>query len=240
MTPLTENVVVFKDVTLKRGEKTIFEGLNLSLNTPRIGLVGDNGSGKSSLLRLINGLLLPTSGRVITAGYDTIENRATLPHITGFVFQNPDHQILFPTVGEELAFSLLEQGLDAQRARKKVSDFLTQNGCAGWENKAVHELSEGQKQLVCLIAVLIHTPRFILLDEPFSSLDLRTRLAFSQRLKTLSPALIMASHDLDLLCDFDRILWLQNGKIRLDGLPATVLSAYREAAHGEGELHAEL
>jgi biotin transport system ATP-binding protein len=226
--------VVFENVTLKRGEKIIFESLNLTLDDPRIGLVGDNGSGKSTLLRLINGLLLPTSGRVITAGYETIESRATLPHITGFVFQNPDHQILFPTVGEELAFSLLEQGVDTQRARKKVSDFLTQNGCSEWENKAVHDLSEGQKQLVCLMAVLIYEPQWVLLDEPFSSLDLRTRRAMSQRLKTLSPRLIMASHDLDLLADFDQILWLEDGKIRMEGSPKTVLSAYRNTFEKEG------
>jgi biotin transport system ATP-binding protein len=219
--------VEFDRVGMARAGKPLFEGLNLSLCEARIGLVGDNGSGKSTLLRLIAGLIRPDSGTVRLPGAG--EGRP------GFLFQNPDHQILFPTVGEEIAFGLIEDGMAPKAATLQAAQLLAAHGCARWEKRAVHELSEGQKQLVCLIAVLAPGPRLLLLDEPFASLDLPTRYDLRERLSQLEQNIIMASHDIDLLSDFDRVIWLENGRVRGDGPPKSVLAAYLAKARAGTE-----
>lgn len=144
----------------------------------RIGLIGDNGSGKSTLLRLVNGLARPTRGRVVTAGLDTVRQRKELPARVGFLFQNPDHQLIFPTVAEEIAFGPSERGLPAAQAHEQALALalLARHGCADWAGRNVNELSGGQKQLVCILALLATEPSILLMDEPFASLDLPTRL----------------------------------------------------------------
>ena len=204
----------------------MFETLSLALTERRVGIVGNNGSGKSTLLRLAAGLLSPDKGEVRLSGAPPTES-ASRP---GFLFQNPDHQILFPTVGEEIGFGLMEQGLDAKAVTARVAALLESQGCAGWEKRAIHELSEGQKQLVCLLAVLASEPELLLLDEPFASLDLPTRYDFSERLQAFTQNVLMASHDVDLLSGFDRVIWLENGRIRGDGPPKSVLPAYQAVA----------
>lgn len=226
----------FDRVSLARGGRTVFDALTLDLAERRIGLVGDNGSGKSTLLRLANGLILPDSGQVHVGGRETAAHRRSLPADVGFVFQNPDHQILFPTVAEEVGFGLSEAGLDRATVADRVARLLAAHGCAGWEERAVHELSEGQKQLVCILAVIAPEPRFLLLDEPFASLDLKTRYALGRRLAALPQRIVMASHDLDLLADFDRVVWLEDGIVRADGPPEAIIADYRAHARRQAGL----
>lgn len=228
--------LAFDRVHLSRDGRSVFDDLSLDLREPRIGLVGDNGSGKSTLLRLANGLLTPERGDVIVNGGRTAQERRERHADIGFVFQNPDHQIIFPTVGEELTFGLTERGETAAQARRAAEDLLARHGCAGWIDRVVHELSEGQKQLVCILAILATDPTILLLDEPFSSLDLPTRLSLSTRLKRLPQKIVMASHDLDLLLDFDRVIWLDNGRVKADGFPSQVLPDYRAHAQARGAL----
>ena len=219
--------VVFEGVAFSRGGRPVFDGLFLTLTERRIGLIGNNGSGKSTLLRLIAGLVQPDSGEIKVGDADIARERPN----TGFLFQNADHQILFPTVEEEVAFGLTARGMDQKSADVRARALLAAHGCAGWEKRAVHELSEGQKQLVCLIAVLSPEPDLLLLDEPFSSLDLPTRHDLSRRLDALDQTIVMASHDLELLADFDRVLWLEGGRIRGDGPADSVIQAYRAHVH---------
>lgn len=226
--------LVFDRIALARGTRPVFADFSLTLTERRVGLVGDNGSGKSTLLRLANGLIAPDAGRVSVNGRDTVADRKHLHDEIGFVFQNPDHQIIFPTVGEELAFGLTERGLAPDEARRQAEDLLAAHGCAGWSGRAVHELSEGQKQLVCILAVIAPEPAIVLLDEPFSSLDLPLRLSLSSRLAALPQQLVMASHDLDLIAGFDRIVWLERGRVAADGPPAEILPRYRAHAEARG------
>ena len=228
--------LAFESIHLSRDGRPIFDNLSIDLNERRIGLIGDNGSGKSTLLRLANGLLLPDRGDVIVNGRRTMRARGELPVDVGFVFQNPDHQIIFPTVGEEIAFGWIERGETAAQARGRAENLLAGHGCAGWIDRAIHELSEGQKQLVCILAILATEPTTLLLDEPFSSLDLPTRLSLSARLAQLPQQILMASHDLDLLVDFERVIWLENGQVRADGAPSQVLPDYRAHANARGAL----
>jgi biotin transport system ATP-binding protein len=228
--------LAFDGVHLSRDGRRLFEDLSLDLRERRIGLVGDNGSGKSTLLRLANGLLQPELGNVIVNGRRTTRARRELHTDIGFVFQNPDHQIIFPTVGEELAFGLTERGEAATQARRAAEELLAKHGCAGWIDRAIHELSEGQKQLVCILAILATEPTILLLDEPFSSLDLPTRLSLSARLARLPQQILMASHDLDLLLDFDRVIWLENGRVKADGAPSQVLQDYQAHARARSAI----
>jgi biotin transport system ATP-binding protein len=221
--------IQFDNVGFARGDRQILRALTLRLEERRIGIIGNNGSGKSTLLRLINGLLLPDSGQVLVDGRDTAGHRKMLPTEIGFVFQNPDHQILFPTVGEELTFTLTERGIDKRTARQRADAFLKMFDCDDWAERPVHELSEGQKQLVCILAVLVAEPRAILLDEPFSSLDLPTRVTLMSRLLAQSQHIIMASHDLDLLGGFDRVVWLDDGRVIKDGTPSEIIPLYRSS-----------
>jgi biotin transport system ATP-binding protein len=216
----------------------LFEGLSLRLDERRIGLLGDNGAGKSSLLRLINGLLPPDEGEVRVGGLSTRAARSEILRRVGFVFQNPEHQIVFPTVVEEIAFGIRERGVDPARADARARDILAAEGCAAWSDSAVHELSEGQKQRLCILAVAATEPDVLLLDEPFASLDLPTRLHLTDVLLALPQRLIVASHDLDLLACLDRIVWLDAGSVAADGRPGDVIAAYRDACHGRRRVEA--
>ncbi len=126
-------------ISLSRDQTPVFRSLSLVLNEPRVGLIGANGSGKSSLLRLIKGLHTPDSGEIL--GVES----------SGIVFQNPEHQLLFPTVMEELCFGLIEQGMPEPSARTQAMSILGRYGAQDLADKATHELSDGQKQLVCIL-----------------------------------------------------------------------------------------
>jgi len=228
---LTFPHILFDRVAFAHGERDVFDNFSLSLHERRVGLIGANGSGKSSLLRLAHGLALPMRGSVTTVGLNTATHRKQIPSRVGFLFQNPDRQIIFPTVGEEIAFGFQERGDPRREAMRQALAWLARFERADWADRVVHDLSEGQKQLVCLISVLALEPSLILLDEPFASLDLSTRLAFADQLQALDQPIVMASHDLDFLAPFDRILWLEEGRVRADGSPRDVLDAYRAAAH---------
>jgi biotin transport system ATP-binding protein len=203
-------------ISLTRGDRPVFTGLDLSLTEPRIGLIGVNGAGKSSLLRLIKGLLKPDSGQVVTKGSP------------GFVFQNPDHQLLFPTVMEELCFGLLEQGVTPQECQARAESLLNRYDASHLQTLAVHELSDGQKQLLCILSVLMDEPREILLDEPFSSLDHPTTQGLMTLIQELDQQILMATHHLALVREFDRVIWLHEGQVRQDGQPAAVIRDYEQ------------
>lgn len=222
--------IVFEGVEMRRGDRLVLALPELQLTDWRIGLIGDNGSGKSTLLRLGNGLLAPARGRVTVAGLDTVRQRSEVPGVAGFVFQNPDHQLIFPTVGEEVTFGLVERGVPAPEARRQALALLARHGCDGWADRNVSELSGGQRQLICILAVLSTDPAVLLMDEPFASLDLPTQLALARRIMALPQQIVMATHDLDLLAGFDRVIWLEAGRVRADGRPDDLLPAYRAHA----------
>jgi biotin transport system ATP-binding protein len=221
----------FEQVTLRRGARLLFDGLALELTERRVGLLGDNGAGKSSLLRMINGLLLPDSGCVRVDGADTRISRASLPAKVGFVFQNPDHQIVFPTVIEEVAFGFRERGASRANAEALARAALKRFGCANWASLAIQELSDGQKQRLCIIAIAALEPDILVMDEPFSSLDLPTKLDLMDFLMQLPQRIVLASHELDLLQRMDRVVCLSRGAVAADGAPGHVIASYRDAVH---------
>lgn len=219
--------LIFEAVRLRRGERLALDGVSLTFAERRVGLIGANGAGKSSLLRLAHGLLRCDEGKVTTLGLDAGAQAAQLPARVGFLFQSPDRQIVFPTVIEEVAFSFEVGGAGRREATALARDRLKAWRRDAWAERAVHELSEGEKQLVCLIAVMARDPGLLLLDEPFASLDLAARATFTARLDSLGVPLVMASHDLDLLAEFDRVVWIDDGRVAADGRPDAVIPAYR-------------
>jgi len=205
-------------LSLTRDQTPIFSGLSLALSEFRIGLIGANGSGKSSLLKLLKGLLIPDAGAVRSE-----------PSTLGFVFQNPEHQLLFPTVMEELCFGLIEQGISKPEAEKKARSLLNSYHQEVLADKAVHELSDGQKQLLCIFSVLVDGAKTILMDEPCASLDHRSTRQVMNIIQQLPQQIIMATHHLELLEQFDRVIWLDQGKILGDGRAQSVIADYRSA-----------
>ena len=207
-----------QSISLARDQAPVFDGLSLRLSEPRIGLIGANGAGKSSLLKLLKGLLIPDAGSVHSE-----------PSALGFVFQNPEHQLLFPTVIEELCFGLIEQGIPKPEAEKTARSLLSRYKQEVLADKAVHELSDGQKQLLCIFSVLVDGAKTILMDEPCASLDHRFTRQVMDIIRQLPQQVIMATHHLELLEGFDRVIWLEKGKIWGDGEPRKVIAEYRSA-----------
>lgn len=217
--------IVLRGASFAIRGKTILDRLDLTLTEARIGIIGRNGSGKTTLLRLMAGLVAPTSGSVTVDGIDPAHDRKTMLSRLGILFQNPDHQILFPTVVEELSFGLHQQGHASPEAAARAA--LMAEGRAHWAELPVSSLSQGQRQWLCLLAVLLMDPATILLDEPFAALDLPTAQRLTRRLNALPQRLVTITHAPDSLTRADRILWLDSGRIAMDGPPATVLPAYR-------------
>jgi biotin transport system ATP-binding protein len=221
-------LIVFNDVTLTRGGATVLSHVGLQLTQRRIGIVGANGSGKSSLCRLINGLLLPTTGHVRVFDRDTREDAKAIRREVGFVFQNPDNQIVYPTVGEDLAFGLKNRGIAKAEMQPRIAAALAERGLAGFEDRLVHELSGGQRQLVALAGVLVLRPRILVLDEPTTLLDLRNTRMLMRALDEVPAQVVMATHDLSLLSGFDRVICFDKGVVVHDGRPDAVVAAYRD------------
>lgn len=218
--------IVLQDVHVDLGGKRVLSGLNLHLTERRIGILGRNGSGKSTLLRLMAGLIAPGAGVIRVAGLDPARERKVMLTEIGILFQNPDHQILFPTVIEELCFGLIQMGLTRAEAEARARALLVAEGRAHWETAATHRLSQGQRQFLCLMSLLLMSPSTLLLDEPFAGLDLPTQTRLSRHLDALSQRLITISHDPGAVAGCERVLWLEAGQIRADGPPGPVIAAF--------------
>jgi biotin transport system ATP-binding protein len=224
------------------GGRVVLDGLTLRLTEARIGVLGRNGSGKTTLLRLIAGLIAPDKGTVRVDGVDPFTDRKATLSALGILFQNPDHQILFPTVEEELAFGLSQQGLSRTEAAAQVAGLLDAEGRGHWAKVPVSTLSQGQRHYLCLLAVLLMQPRTILLDEPLAGLDLPTQARLARRFAALPQRLITITHDPAILQQSDRVLWLEAGRIVEDGPPDVVIPSFiaEMARIGERDADADL
>lgn len=203
--------------------RTVLQPMALHLTERRIAILGRNGAGKTTFLRLLAGLQSPTTGKVMVEGADPADRRAMLGEI-GILFQNPDHQIIFPTVEEELGFGLRQ--MNHSDPAGAVRALLATENRSDWAERPVQTLSQGQKQYLCLMAILLMGPKTILLDEPFAALDLPTRLRLQRRLAALPQRLVTITHDPASVHGADRVLWLEDGRIVADGPPDDVLPPF--------------
>jgi biotin transport system ATP-binding protein len=216
-----------RDVSLMRGSTPVFTSLNLDLREHRIGLIGDNGAGKSSLFRMLCGLDVPQRGSVLVRGLEAGQVSRQRPGLVGMMFQNPDEQIIFPTVAEELALGLSPSGIARREAVAQAHMFLSARGLAPWGERSIGSLSHGQRQHVCWLALRIAAPDLLLLDEPFASLDLPGQALLSQDLAQAPQQIMVSTHLLDHVRGFERVIWLAQGAVRADGPGQRVCAAYQ-------------
>ncbi|GLI28540.1 ABC transporter ATPase [Agromyces rhizosphaerae] len=206
----------------------MLEDVSLRLTERRIGIVGANGSGKSTLARMVNGLVRPTAGRVLVDDLDVARHGRDVRRRVGFVFTDPDNQIVMPTVREDVAFTLRRHRLPADEVTARVDEALASFGLADLADRPAHRLSGGQKQLLALAAVLVARPAVLVADEPTTLLDARNARIVGEHLAALPQQLVMVTHHLDALAGFDRVLVVDAGRIVADDVPAVALDAYRE------------
>ncbi len=225
-------MIELQDVSLSRGSTHVFDRLNFRVTERRLGLIGDNGAGKTSLLRLLCGLEQPTQGHVCIDGLRIDAPRDAAGHV-GVMFQNPDEQIVFPTVEEELSLGLRARGMARQEARKRVHAQLAGRGLAHWAPRAVASLSQGQRHFLCWLTLLTDSSRLLLLDEPFASLDLPSRSLLEQEIRDAPQQVVLSTHTLEQVRSFERVIWLAQGAIHADGPGREVCEAY-EAAFANG------
>ncbi|WP_017625332.1 energy-coupling factor ABC transporter ATP-binding protein [Nocardiopsis chromatogenes] len=208
--------------------RTVLSGLDLRLAERRIGVIGQNGSGKSTLARLLNGLVVPDQGRVLVDGRDTRTEGRKVRSEVGFVFQNPDNQIVFPIVAEDMAFGLKNLGLPKKEIPGRVAEALESFGIAHLAERHSHLLSGGEKQLVALASVMVMRPRTVVFDEPTTLLDLKNRNRIREAVDAMAPAAVVVTHDLELVSGYDRVLVVHEGGIAFDGAPGEAVAWYRE------------
>ncbi|MFC8382444.1 energy-coupling factor ABC transporter ATP-binding protein [Nocardia sp. NPDC057272] len=219
--------IVVEAVGHRFGDRTVLRDIDLRITERRVGFIGANGSGKSTLARMLNGLLKPTTGTVTVDGLDVARKGAQVRRKVGFVFTDPDTQIVMPTVAEDLAFSLRRSGLSKTDIAARVQRMLDRFGLAAHTDHPAHLLSGGQKQLLAIGSALIREPEVIVADEPTTLLDLRNARRVSQALNSLDQQVIVVTHQLGLLDGFDRVVVLDNGRVVFDGAPVAAIDAYR-------------
>ncbi|MBY3552448.1 ATP-binding cassette domain-containing protein [Modestobacter lapidis] len=208
------------------GERPVLHDVTLTLAEHRIGVIGGNGSGKSTFARLLNGLVLPTEGQVLVDGLDTRTDLRAVRRRVGFVFQDPDAQIVHPTVAEDVAFGLQNQGVPAEERAVRVAEVLDRYGLAGHADHPAHLLSGGQKQLLAIAGVLVMRPLRVVFDEPTTLLDLANKRRIARVVAELEQDVVVVTHDLDLLAGFDRVVVFAAGRVVADGPPAESVAAY--------------
>lgn len=220
--------IVFRGIRHSFGEREVLRGIDLSITERRVGIIGSNGSGKSTLARTINGLLAPTSGTVTVDGIDPAKKGGQVRKKVGFVFTDPDNQIVMPTVGEDLAFSLRRSKLSKDEIADRVQEILTKFRLDGHAEHPAHLLSGGQKQLLAIGAVLIRRPEVVVADEPTTLLDLRNARVVSEALDSIDQQVIVVTHQLALLESFERVIVIDDGLVAFDGTPDDAVPAYQE------------
>ena len=177
-------------------------------------------------MRLINGLGPVTGGTVTYEGMNVAKQAKAIRKNVGFIFSDADNQIVMPTVAEDIAFSLRKRKLPKDERNQLVQEALERFGLANHSDASPHLLSGGQKQLLALAAVLILNPTTIIADEPTTLLDLRNRLHIRNIFAQLEQQIIVVTHDLDFLMDFDRVIRVSAGEIVDDGAPKEVIDRY--------------
>lgn len=199
----------------------------MTLTEHRIALIGSNGSGKSTFARLLNGLIEPTSGRVLVNELDTARAGAAVRRQVGFVFTNPDAQLVMPTCLEDIALSLRRTVKDKRERLARARTILDELGLGDKADTPVHALSGGQKQMLALAGVLATDPAILVADEPTTLLDLRNTRLVADRLFALSQQLVLVTHDLDLALRCERALVIDQARVAFDGPPADAVAFYR-------------
>lgn len=226
-------IIEFKNVDFRYSDedKDALNNLNLEFYEGQFTCVlGHNGSGKSTMAKLINALEYPTNGSVITYGYDTADEKNEIPirRKVGMVFQNPDNQIVATIVEDDVAFGPENLGVPRDEIRKRVDEALKLVDMYEYRKHEPHRLSGGQKQRVAIAGVIAMQTNCIVLDEPTAMLDPKGRREVMSALLKLKNELgisvILVTHFMDEAVKADRVVVMNDGRVELDGTPAEVFS----------------
>jgi biotin transport system ATP-binding protein len=214
-------------VSVEFAGRTALRGISVELSERRVAVIGSNGSGKSTFARLLNGLVLPTSGAVRVHDLDPVRQAKELRRKVGFMFSNPDVQIVMPTVAEDVAFSLRGRKLSRSEIEQRVASTLQRHGLAAHATAPAHGLSGGQKQLLALSAILISEPELLVVDEPTALLDaINTRRVGNHLLEQQEHQLVLVTHDMRLAARCDVAIRFEDGELVDHGAPREVIEQY--------------
>jgi cobalt/nickel transport system ATP-binding protein len=205
----------------------------------KIALLGANGAGKSTLFKHLNGILKPASGQVLINGKEISRNNIReVRQTVGIVFQNPDDQILAPTVEQDVAFGPMNMGLPEKEVESRVAEALKLVHMSGFEERSPHHLSGGQKKLVAIAGILAMRPRVVVLDEPTAGLDPQTANqvinVIEEMNRELGITVILSTHDVDIVPLFaDRVYVIHHGRIEAEGTAREIFKKHEvlENAH---------
>lgn len=219
--------ISFQQVQVEFDGKSVLAVEQLELTQNTIAVIGANGSGKSTFARLLNGLVKPSLGKVLVNGIDVgTDSRAAIKQ-AGFVFANPDVQIVMPTVIEDVEFSLRDSSLTRQEKRERAMAAIAGVGLLGLAEAPAQTLSSGQKQLLAIAAITVRKPRLVIADEPTALLDAGNTRAIAKLL--LAPAaeqVILVTHDLALAQLCDVAVHFEAGRVANIGDPKQVVAGY--------------
>ena len=232
-----EPIIKLEDLTFiyPEAERPAVDGVTLEFERGSfVAVLGHNGSGKSTLAKCLNGILLPTKGRVLVKGMDTADEDKLLDirRTVGMVFQNPDNQIVASVVEDDVAFAPENLGIPSAEIRTRVDEALKSVGMYEFRLHAPHLLSGGQKQRVAIAGILAMMPDCLVLDEPTAMLDpigRREVLATVERLRReRGITVILITHHMSECIDADRLLVMSGGRVIADGTPKEVFSRVEE------------
>ena len=203
----------------------------------RVGLIGPNGSGKTTFFLQICGVLKPSAGEIVVLGKPVLNGdfRSDI----GLVFQNPADQLFCPSVWDDVAFGPQNMGLSKDEVEVRVTEALSVVGAVELADRSAHHLSEGEKRMVSIAGVLAMRPRLLIYDEPSANLDIRSRRRLIRLLQASEETILIASHDLELVLEIcDRVVLIDDGRIIADGNPREVMGDDKlMEAHGQEKPH---
>lgn len=226
-----QNVVFEYESTDGTPPKEVLHGVSIDIRKGEfVALLGHNGSGKSTMAKHMNAILLPSGGKVLVGGMDTAdENLLTeIRRTVGMVFQNPDNQLVATIVEEDVAFGPENLGIPSEEIRVLVDEALKAVGMYEYRRHAPHKLSGGQKQRVAIAGIIAMRPKCIVFDEPTAMLDPRGRQEVMETIDKLTNELgitvVLITHYMDEAARADRVIIIDDGKILTEGKPNQVFS----------------
>ena len=214
-------------------KKEILKGISLKIEDRFVAITGPNGGGKSTLAKNMNGLLLPTSGRMFVDGLDTSdpENLWKVRQKVAMVFQNPDNQIVSAIVEDDVAFGPENLGIDPDEIRHRVDEALKGVEMFDFRKKAPHMLSGGQKQRIAIAGAVAMEPECIVFDEPTAMLDPRGRqdvLSVIRKLNSQGITAVLITHFMEEAAQADRVIVMDKGVIKMEGTPLEIFRRAEE------------
>ena len=218
-------MIEFRNVTFSYGEAPVVENLSFSIKKGEtVGLIGANGAGKSTIMKLMLGLITG-SGEIKVDGLPmNKENLGEIRKKIGFVLQDSDNQMFMPTVYEDMIFGPRNYGLSKEETDRRVDAVLAQLGLQSLKHRHNHKISGGEKRMAAIATILAMEPEMILMDEPSTALDPVNRRTVINTINRLPQTKLIASHDLDMILDTcQRVILLNHGRIVADGEAETVL-----------------